>query len=160
MTILKTQLNPRSADFQANAAAMETVVADLHEKVDKIALGGPEAARQKHLARGKLLPRERVNGLLDPGTPFLEIGQFAAYGMYGGDVPAASVIAGIGRVEGRRSELGEPGDGRCVVGSPWGWDRVGIGRRVRDRARRRRGWAQPESPWWAARALTLVLAPT
>jgi 3-methylcrotonyl-CoA carboxylase beta subunit len=100
MTVLKTQLNPRSADFQANAAAMQTVVSDLHEKVDKIALGGPEAARQKHLARGKLLPRERVNGLLDPGTPFLEIGQFAAYGMYGGDVPAASVIAGIGRVEG------------------------------------------------------------
>ena len=100
MTVLKTQLNPRSADFQANAAAMATVVADLHEKVEKIALGGPEAARQKHLARGKLLPRERVNGLLDPGTPFLEIGQFAAYGMYGGDVPAASVIAGIGRVNG------------------------------------------------------------
>ena len=70
MTILKTQLNPRSADFQANVAAMQTVVADLHEKVEKIALGGPEAARQKHLARGKLLPRERVNGLLDPGTPF------------------------------------------------------------------------------------------
>ena len=100
MTTLKTQLNPRSADFQANVAAMETVVADLHEKVEKIALGGPEAARQKHLARGKLLPRERVNGLLDPGTPFLEIGQFAAYDMYGGDVPAASVIAGIGRVNG------------------------------------------------------------
>ena len=100
MTLLKTQLNPRSADFVANVAAMNTVVADLHEKVDKIALGGPEAARQKHLARGKLLPRERVNGLLDPGTPFLEIGQFAAYDMYGGDVPAASVIAGIGRVEG------------------------------------------------------------
>ena len=65
MTILKTQLNPRSADFQANVDAMRTVVADLHEKVDKIALGGPEAARQKHLARGKLLPRERVSGLLD-----------------------------------------------------------------------------------------------
>ena len=100
MTILKTQLNPRSADFQANVDAMRTVVADLHEKVDKIALGGPEAARQKHLARGKLLPRERVSGLLDPGTPFLEIGQFAAYDMYGGDVPAASVIAGIGRIHG------------------------------------------------------------
>src|SRR5664279_568200 len=100
MSILKSQLNPRSADFQANAAAMTTVVADLHEKVERISLGGPEAARQKHLARGKLLPRERVSGLLDPGTPFLEIGQFAAYGMYGGDVPAASVIAGIGRVNG------------------------------------------------------------
>ena len=100
MSTLKTQLNPRSAEFQANTAAMQAVVADLHEKVEKIALGGPEAARQKHLARGKLLPRERVNGLLDPGTPFLEIGQFAAYDMYGGDVPAASMIAGIGRVSG------------------------------------------------------------
>ncbi|MCK6404602.1 MAG: methylcrotonoyl-CoA carboxylase [Rhodocyclaceae bacterium] len=105
MTILKTQLNVRSADFQSNVAAMQTVVDDLHATVDKIALGGPEAARQKHLARGKLLPRERVAGLLDPGTPFLEISQLAAHGMYGGDgerfeVPAASVIAGIGRVNG------------------------------------------------------------
>ncbi len=71
MTTLKSQLNPRSADFQANATAMGALVDDLHAKVEKIALGGPEAARQKHLARGKLLPRERVNGLLDPGTPFL-----------------------------------------------------------------------------------------
>ena len=100
MTTLKTQLNPRGADFQANVAAMQTVVDDLRGTVDRIALGGPEAARQKHLARGKLLPRERVAGLLDPGTPFLEISQLAAHGMYGGDVPAASVIAGIGRVNG------------------------------------------------------------
>jgi 3-methylcrotonyl-CoA carboxylase beta subunit len=100
MTILKSQLNARSADFQSNVAAMQSVVDDLHSTVDKIALGGPEAARQKHLARGKLLPRERVAGLLDPGTPFLEISQLAAHGMYGGDVPAASVIAGIGRVNG------------------------------------------------------------
>ncbi|HNJ77159.1 MAG TPA: carboxyl transferase domain-containing protein [Azospira sp.] len=100
MTTLKTQLNPRSADFQANVQAMQTVVDDLRTTVDKVALGGPEAARQKHLARGKLLPRERVAGLLDPGTPFLEISQLAAHGMYGGDVPAASVIAGIGRVNG------------------------------------------------------------
>ncbi|WP_415033053.1 carboxyl transferase domain-containing protein [Azonexus sp.] len=100
MSTLKSQLNPRSADFQANASAMRAVVEDLQTKVEKIALGGPESARQKHLARGKLLPRERVGGLLDPGTPFLEIGQFAAYDMYGGDVPAASVIAGIGRVQG------------------------------------------------------------
>src|SRR5574343_646249 len=100
MTILKSQLNPRSADFQANAQAMQAVVDDLRNTVDKIALGGPEAARQKHLARGKLLPRERVAGLLDPGTTFLEFSQLAAHGMYGGDVPAASVIAGIGRVNG------------------------------------------------------------
>ena len=100
MSTLKTQLNARSADFQANALAMKVVVEDLHATVGKIALGGPETARQKHLARGKLLPRERVAGLLDPGTPFLEISQLAAYGMYGGDVPAASVIAGIGCVNG------------------------------------------------------------
>ncbi|MBW7902824.1 MAG: methylcrotonoyl-CoA carboxylase [Rhodocyclaceae bacterium] len=105
MTTLKTQLNPRSADFQTNAAAMRAVVDDLRATVGRVALGGPEAARQKHLARGKLLPRERVAGLLDPGTPFLEISQLAAYGMYGGEgdkfeVPAASVIAGIGRVNG------------------------------------------------------------
>ena len=100
MSTLKTQLNARSAEFKANAAAMLNVVDDLRSTVDRIALGGPEAARQKHLARGKLLPRERVAGLLDPGTPFLEISQLAAHGMYGGDVPAASVIAGIGRVNG------------------------------------------------------------
>ncbi len=100
MTILKTQLNPRSEDFQYNADAMAGLVADLRQQMARIALGGPEAARQKHIARGKLLPRERVSALLDPGTPFLEIGQLAAHGMYGGDVPAASVIAGIGRVNG------------------------------------------------------------
>ncbi len=100
MTILKTQLNRRSEDFQHNADAMAGLVADLRQQMARIALGGPEAARQKHIARGKLLPRERVSALLDPGTPFLEIGQLAAHGMYGGDVPAASVIAGIGRVNG------------------------------------------------------------
>jgi len=105
MTVLKSQLNPRSADFQANAAAMQSLVDDLRAKVDRISQGGPESARQKHLSRGKLLPRERVNALIDPGAPFLEIGQFAAYGMYSekGDsfeVPAASMIAGIGRVNG------------------------------------------------------------
>ncbi len=100
MTTLKTQLNPRSEDFQHNAGAMAGLVADLRQQMARIALGGPEAARQKHIARGKLLPRERVSALLDPGTPFLEIGQLAAHGMYGGDVPAASVIAGIGRVNG------------------------------------------------------------
>ena len=100
MTQLKSQLNPRSAEFQANAAAMAGLVTDLRSQIDRIALGGPENARQKHLARGKLLPRERVDNLLDPGTPFLEIGQLAAHGMYGGDVPAASMIAGIGRISG------------------------------------------------------------
>src|SRR6185503_16289443 len=70
-------------------------------KVAKVALGGDEAARAKHTARGKLLPRERVRTLLDPGSPFLEIGQLAAWGMYGGEVPSASIITGIGLVSGR-----------------------------------------------------------
>jgi 3-methylcrotonyl-CoA carboxylase beta subunit len=105
MAVLTSQLNPRAADFQANAQAMQALVDDLRAKVERIARGGPEPARQKHLSRGKLLPRERVAALLDPGTPFLEIGQFAAYGMYAEkghafEVPAASLIAGIGRVNG------------------------------------------------------------
>jgi 3-methylcrotonyl-CoA carboxylase beta subunit len=100
MNILTSRLNPRSPDFLANAAAMRLLVDDLRRVAAQVALGGPEAARRKHLARGKLLPRQRVAGLLDPGTPFLELSQLAAHNMYGGDVPAASIITGIGRVSG------------------------------------------------------------
>ena len=80
---------------------MQGLVKDLREKVAQVSLGGDEEARQRHLKRGKLLPRERVRTLLDPGSPFLEIGQLAAWGMYGGDVHSASMICGIGRVSGR-----------------------------------------------------------
>lgn len=100
MSILETQLNPRSADFLANAAAMQALVDDLRARCDEMALGGSESARAKHVARGKLLPRERVQRLLDPGTPFLELSPLAAYNMYGNDAPGAGVIAGIGRVSG------------------------------------------------------------
>jgi 3-methylcrotonyl-CoA carboxylase beta subunit len=100
MNILTSRINPRSPDFLANAAAMQLLVDDLRQVAAQVALGGPEAARRKHLARGKLLPRQRVAGLLDPGTPFLELSQLAAHNMYGGDVPAASIITGIGRVSG------------------------------------------------------------
>ena len=100
MSILGTQLNPRSADFLANAAAMRAVVEDLQAQVAKVAEGGGEAARAKHVARGKLLPRERVAMLLDPGTPFLEIAPLAALNMYRNDAPGAGLIAGIGRVSG------------------------------------------------------------
>jgi len=81
MPIIESKLNPRSDEFRANAAALELLVADLKEKVAKIALGGGQAARDKHLSRGKLLPRDRIAQLLDPGTPFLELSQLAAYGM-------------------------------------------------------------------------------
>ncbi|MGS5089101.1 carboxyl transferase domain-containing protein [Hydrogenophaga sp. A37] len=105
MPALDTKLNARSADFQANAAAMRAVVDDLKAQVEKATLGGGGAARAKHTARGKLLPRDRVQMLLDPGTPFLELSPLAAMGMYpdrdGSDsAPCAGVIAGIGRVSG------------------------------------------------------------
>jgi len=105
MSKLETKLNARSADFQANAAAMRALVDDLHAQFAKVEAGGGEAARAKHVARGKLLPRDRVAELLDPGTPFLEIAPLAAYGMYldakgAESAPGAGLIAGIGRVSG------------------------------------------------------------
>ena len=100
MPTLVTQLNSRSAEFEANAAAMRAMVDDLRAQVAKAAEGGGEAARKKHTDRGKLLPRVRVQMLLDPGTPFLEIAPLAAMGMYGGDAPSAGIVAGIGRVSG------------------------------------------------------------
>ncbi|MCF6274526.1 MAG: methylcrotonoyl-CoA carboxylase [Robiginitomaculum sp.] len=101
MPKLATKINSDAPEFRANAEAMRALVGDLRAKVGVIALGGPERSRERHLARGKLLPRERVERLLDPGTPFLEIGQFAAYEVYEDIVPAAGMIAGIGRVSGR-----------------------------------------------------------
>jgi 3-methylcrotonyl-CoA carboxylase beta subunit len=101
MPIIETKLNPRGEEFRANAAALEAVVADLKEKVAKLALGGGQAARDKHVGRNKLLPRDRIAQLLDPGTPFLELSQLAAYGMYNDDAPGAGVITGIGRIAGQ-----------------------------------------------------------
>lgn len=105
MPVLASRLNPRSEDFKANAAAMRGLVDDLNAKLARIALGGGEAARAKHTGRGKLLPRERVQMLLDPDTPFLEIAPLAALHMYkekdGQDAaPGAGLIAGVGRVSG------------------------------------------------------------
>ncbi len=101
MTILKTSINPRSEEFKGNSDAMQALVSDLKEKVGAISAGGSTKARDKHLARGKLLPRDRIRNLLDPGTPFLELSQLAAWGMYDNEVPAAGILAGIGRVNGR-----------------------------------------------------------
>ena len=100
MPVLHSSLNPRSAEFQANAQAMQALVDDLRQQQARVAQGGGEAARAKHTARGKLLPRERVQQLLDPGSPFLEVAPLAALNMYGNDAPAAGLIAGIGRVNG------------------------------------------------------------
>lgn len=101
MPKLISNLNPDSDAYRANAESMQALVDDLRAKVSVIAKGGSERARERHLSRGKLLPRDRVERLLDPGTPFLEIGQFAAHDMYDADIPAAGMIAGIGRVAGR-----------------------------------------------------------
>ena len=105
MSVIETKLNARSADFQANAAAMQALVDDLQAQVQKVGAGGGDAARKKHTDRGKLLPRVRVQMLLDPGTPFLEVAPLAALGMYpdrdGSDsAPGAGIVAGIGRVSG------------------------------------------------------------
>ncbi|HEX5322088.1 MAG TPA: carboxyl transferase domain-containing protein [Stellaceae bacterium] len=101
MTVLSTSLDRRSDSFRANAAAMRGLVEDLRAKTAEIALGGDAPSRERHERRGKLLARERVRLLLDPGSPFLELSQFAAYGMYDGAVPAAGIVTGIGRISGR-----------------------------------------------------------
>ena len=101
MPAIRSKLSPGSAEFQANAAAMAALVADLHAKTEHAAQGGEKAAREKHVARGKLLPRERLRQLLDTGSPFLELSQLAALGMYGDEAPGAGIITGVGRVSGR-----------------------------------------------------------
>ena len=101
MTDIQTTLDTESREFGDNAEAMKGLVADLRAQLDIAMQGGSEEARARHVTRGKLLARERINLLLDPGTPFLELSALAAHGMYGGDVHAASLITGIGRVSGR-----------------------------------------------------------
>jgi 3-methylcrotonyl-CoA carboxylase beta subunit len=101
MTALRSDIDTRSAEFAANADKMRDLVDDLRARVADAQLGGGETARQRHLARNKLLPRDRVAGLIDPGSPFLELSQLAAYGLYDNEVPSAGIVTGIGRVSGR-----------------------------------------------------------
>lgn len=101
MSIIKTKINNRTDDFTANAQNMQTQVDDLRDKLQTIKQGGGDKAHDRHLARGKLLPRDRVAALLDPGSPFLELSQLAAMDVYGEDVHAAGIITGIGRVNGQ-----------------------------------------------------------
>ncbi|MBK8907999.1 MAG: methylcrotonoyl-CoA carboxylase [Rhodospirillales bacterium] len=98
MTAFKSAIDTRSDTFKSNREAMEALVADLRAQVGEIKKGGGERARAKHLERGRLLPRDRIRRLLDVGSPFLELSQLAAHGMYGGEVPSAGIITGIGRV--------------------------------------------------------------
>ena len=100
MSVVHSKLNVRADDFRANAAAMHALVDDLKDKSAKVSRGGTPDARDKHLARGKLLARDRIDALLDPGAPFLELSALAAWDMYGGDIASAGVVTGIGRVAG------------------------------------------------------------
>jgi 3-methylcrotonyl-CoA carboxylase beta subunit len=99
--VLRSAVDPAGARFARNAAEHRALVADLREKLAAARRGGPERARARHVARGKLLPRERVDALLDPSSPFLELSPLAAHGLHGGEAPAAGIITGVGRVAGR-----------------------------------------------------------
>jgi 3-methylcrotonyl-CoA carboxylase beta subunit len=98
---LHSSIDTSSSDFARNSEATRGLVADLREKLAQVAGGGGEASRNRHTARGKMLARERVDLLVDPGTSFLELSPLAAYGLYGGDVHSASVVTGVGRISGR-----------------------------------------------------------
>ncbi len=100
MSVFETGIDRRGDAFHENAERMRGLVADLKSKTAEVSLGGPSHAREKHLSRDKLLPRARIDALIDSGSPFLELSQLAAHGMYGGEVPAAGIITGIGRVSG------------------------------------------------------------
>jgi 3-methylcrotonyl-CoA carboxylase beta subunit len=101
MTILHTAVNSGAEEFRANLKANTALVEDLHAQLRRVAAGGGERARRRHVDRGKLLPRERVDRLLDPGAPFLECSPLAAYGLYDDEAPGAGIITGIGRVSDR-----------------------------------------------------------
>jgi len=100
MSVIQSQIDTRSEGFRENAAHMADLVADLRAQVEAVKQGGGERARKRHTDRGKLLPRDRINTLIDPGAPFLEFSQLAAHGMYDGDAPSAGILTGIGRVAG------------------------------------------------------------
>ena len=101
MSVLRTSIKVTSEEFRGNAERMRGLVQELRQKTAKVALGGPEPARRKYKERGKLLARERINLLLDPGTPFLELSPLAANGLYGDEVASAGLVTGVGRVRGQ-----------------------------------------------------------
>src|SRR5579883_1319079 len=101
MPVIATRIDPKSDEFRANAANLRALTEDLKAQLARTAEGGGAKAREKHAARGKLLPRERIRALLDPGSPFLELSPLAAHGMYDGQAPGAGLVTGIGRVHGQ-----------------------------------------------------------
>jgi 3-methylcrotonyl-CoA carboxylase beta subunit len=101
MNVLESTLNSRSEEFRSNADRMQTLVDDLQSQVQEVRLGGGEKYQERHRSRGKLLARDRIDALIDPGSPFLELSQLAAHGVYGESVAAAGIVTGIGRVAGQ-----------------------------------------------------------
>ena len=100
MPVIASQIDTRSPEFLENRAHLQGLVDELQQRLARVAQGGGEKARARHTERGKLLPRERIAALLDPGSPFLELAPLAAEGMYDDAAPGAGMIAGIGRVAG------------------------------------------------------------
>src|SRR5580700_11242823 len=105
MDRIESRLNPNSDEFRRNRDAMDSLVKRLRDEIDRVREGGPAHARELHVKRGKLLARDRVRKLLDPGSPFLELSPLAAFNMYDGDSPSASIITGIGRIHGRETVI-------------------------------------------------------
>src|SRR5580700_2825621 len=105
MERIESRINPSNPEFKDNHAAMAERCEQLRAAIERIREGGPENARKRHVERGKLLPRDRVRRILDPGSPFLELSTLAAFGMYDGDAPGASLITGIGRIQGREAVI-------------------------------------------------------
>jgi 3-methylcrotonyl-CoA carboxylase beta subunit len=101
MSRIESRIDARAEDFRANSAHMQGLVDDLRARVERLRLGGGEKYQERHHARGKLLARERIDALIDPGSPFLELSQLAAHGVYGEDVPGAGIVTGVGRVAGQ-----------------------------------------------------------
>ncbi|MGZ6020499.1 MAG: carboxyl transferase domain-containing protein, partial [Phenylobacterium sp.] len=101
MRKLSSAIDPNSPAHAANAKVNRALAAELRERAGKAALGGSEDSRKRHVSRGKLLPRDRVMRLIDAGSPFLEVGQLTAFGLYGDEAPGAGIITGIGRISGR-----------------------------------------------------------
>ena len=108
MSVLTSSLDKRGESYAENRRHMQELVDDLRSTLSHIELGGDERSRKRHEARGKLLPRERVRRLLDPGSPFLELSPLAAHGVYDTEVPASGILTGVGRVSGRDFRSSSP----------------------------------------------------
>src|SRR5271170_3019082 len=105
MERIESRLNTNSDEFRCNREAMDALVKRMRGEIEHVRQGGPASARERHVERGKLLARDRVKKLIDPGSPFLELSPLAAFNMYDGDSPSASIITGIGRIHGREAVI-------------------------------------------------------